>query len=293
MKKDILVIGLVILILTVTFSGCIDNESIKIYVDDDGNADYKKIQSAIDNASNGYTIFVQNGIYHETIIVNKSINLIGDDNEKTIINFFRTNNSSGNQVVLITANNCSLKNFKIIGTIDSSHISGINVKSSHNTISNNIVINNDRGIYINGESKNNNISMNVCDNNTYGIYLFVSYYSNVFNNIVIENFNGIRIINSKHNWIFRNIVERNQQGMIVCCGSENNMVYYNNFQQNYEWNAQDKLFNEWDNGFIGNYWDDYNGTDINNDGIGDIPYGIEPSFTINYDRFPLMEPIEI
>ena len=25
----------------------------------------------------------------------------------------------------------------------------------------------------------------------------------------------------------------------------------------------------WDNGTIGNYWGDYNGTDNNNDGIGD------------------------
>ncbi|MFE3846275.1 hypothetical protein ACFL1L_05415, partial [Thermoplasmatota archaeon] len=32
-----------------------------IYVDDDGDADYTRIQDAIDNASDGYTIFVYNG----------------------------------------------------------------------------------------------------------------------------------------------------------------------------------------------------------------------------------------
>ena len=36
-----------------------------IYVDDDGGADYTKIQDAIDNASDGDTIFVYEGLYFE------------------------------------------------------------------------------------------------------------------------------------------------------------------------------------------------------------------------------------
>jgi hypothetical protein len=41
----------------------------------------------------------------------------------------------------------------------------------------------------------------------------------------------------------------------------------------------------WDNGFEGNYWRLYNGTDSNQDGIGDIPYTIGPN---NTDNHPLM-----
>jgi len=41
----------------------------------------------------------------------------------------------------------------------------------------------------------------------------------------------------------------------------------------------------WDNGFEGNYWSDYNGTDSNQDGIGDTPYVIDAS---NIDHYPLM-----
>jgi len=35
--------------------------------------------------------------------------------------------------------------------------------------------------------------------------------------------------------------------------------------------------NFWDNGslFCGNYWDNYDGTDINDDGIGDLPNNIK------------------
>jgi len=56
-----------------------------IYVDDDGTADYTKIQDAIDNASDFDTIFVFSGTYYETLIINKSINLLGEDRENTII----------------------------------------------------------------------------------------------------------------------------------------------------------------------------------------------------------------
>jgi len=60
----------------------------------------------------------------------------------------------------------------------------------------------------------------------------------------------------------------------------------------------------WDNGTIGNYWGDYEGTDNNEDGIGDSPYTIvgvkwdtdvggDVSFIAGYDNYPLMEPIII
>lgn len=55
-------------------------------------------------------------------------------------------------------------------------------------------------------------------------------------------------------------------------------------------NAYDEANNIWDDGypFGGNYWDDYNGADINDDGIGDIPYNI--SGGENLDLYPFMEP---
>jgi hypothetical protein len=48
--------------------------------------------------------------------------------------------------------------------------------------------------------------------------------------------------------------------------------------------------NIWDNGTTGNYWSDYVGQDVNNDGIGDSPYIINEN---NQDNYPLMEPTVI
>jgi len=46
---------------------------------------YPTIQAAIDNASDGDTIYVRNGFYPENVEVTKSVNLIGEDRDTTII----------------------------------------------------------------------------------------------------------------------------------------------------------------------------------------------------------------
>jgi parallel beta-helix repeat protein len=69
-----------------------------LYVGGGGVGNYTKIQWAIDNASDGDTVFVFNGTYYENIVVNKTINLTGEDRDTTVID------GEGNEkVVEITA----------------------------------------------------------------------------------------------------------------------------------------------------------------------------------------------
>ena len=333
MKERILTVGVTVLLSIVMFSGCIEESSFEevdeepvevdmIHVDNDGAANYTKIQKAIDDASDGDTIFVHNGTYYETLIINKSINLIGASKDKTIIDFQNTSKINQNNIVFIEADNCTIKELKIIGTgTTSSDTMGININTSYNTISNNIVLNNYKGIYIGEDSKNNNVSWNTVSNNLYGIatyysdnnnisknnisssglygygiYLSVSDNNIIFGNTVSDsNFYGMKIKASENNKVFDNLVVMNRRGMHLCCGSGNNIIYYNIFKQNSEWNARDEVFNQWDNGSVGNYWDDYTGEDDDGDGIGDIPYNItnEKGISNNEDRFPLMSQFNI
>jgi nitrous oxidase accessory protein NosD len=73
---------------------------------------------------------------------------------------------------------------------------------------------------------------------------------------------------------------------VAYCG---NTFYHNNFILN-TYQAYDASGeNAWDNGYPcgGNYWSDYIGVDINEDGIGDTPY---PIMEESVDNYPLIHP---
>jgi len=52
-------------------------ESDWFYVGGTGLENYSRIQDAIDDASGGDTVFVYSGVYNESILLNKSITLLG------------------------------------------------------------------------------------------------------------------------------------------------------------------------------------------------------------------------
>ncbi|MCK5291026.1 MAG: right-handed parallel beta-helix repeat-containing protein [Thermoplasmata archaeon] len=111
--------------LTVTKGGMIT-------VDDDGSADYKTIQEAIDAATPGDTIFVYAGTYPENVIVNKTVTLKGEDETKVIV----TGGGSGT-VFYVTADSVSIFHFTIRDGrygIYSDHTDGLVL--DHNIITN-------------------------------------------------------------------------------------------------------------------------------------------------------------
>ncbi|MHA1973932.1 MAG: right-handed parallel beta-helix repeat-containing protein [Candidatus Hodarchaeales archaeon] len=70
----------------------------------------------------------------------------------------------------------------------------------------------------------------------------------------------------------------------------NCMIWGNNLGGSAESYARDTSgSNSWDNGTMGNYYDDYEGIDLNNDGIGDTAYEIDGGKGV-VDRYPLMRP---
>jgi len=66
--------------------GLADGAGIKFEdVGGSGPNNYTSIQAAIDNASDGDTIFVYSGTYEEQVIVNKSLIIKGENNTATLI----------------------------------------------------------------------------------------------------------------------------------------------------------------------------------------------------------------
>jgi parallel beta-helix repeat protein len=140
------------------------------------------IQEAIDapETLDGHTIFVEAGTYYENVVVNKSLTLIGENREATIIDA----NGTGN-VIDVKADDVVIESF----TLQNSgyEANGINIGSCERAIiRNNSIINNDCGINI-WDSRHNTISGNNVTNNYWGINLQYSVNNTLRNNHMSSN----------------------------------------------------------------------------------------------------------
>ncbi|KYK24030.1 hypothetical protein AYK24_06860 [Thermoplasmatales archaeon SG8-52-4] len=190
------------------------NRGDTLYVGGSGPGNYSNIQDAIDNATNGTTIFVydDSSPYIESPFINKSINLIGESKNTTVID-----GNSGGSVFIITADWVNLSCF----TIQNSEKAGINSKASHLKIIDNIFINNEWcGIYLES-SHHNVICKNVIDNNGHGLYL-KSNNNIISENIISSNNNGIFFASTKGNTVKNNsIIDNSNNGIDLSLGRDN------------------------------------------------------------------------
>lgn len=124
-------------------------------------------------------------------------------------------------------------------------------------------------------------------NNAYGITLFRSNDSVVVANKIMNNsLAGIHIRDSSNNIIHYNTIVNNWMGVLVTSESSLfNTFFHNNFIDNNDNASSFSPTTKWDNGAEGNYWSDYEGDDVDGDGIGEtlLPH-------LGLDYYPLMEP---
>jgi len=175
-------------------------------VDDDGPADFSRIQEALNVASDGETIKVATGTYYEGYIeIKKALVLSGENKNTTIID----GKGGAGAVVAIKANNVNINGFTIRngawGTagiymgyasgcilrdnliVSNAEGSGIDFYySNNNNVSSNSITSNYRGIELE-YSSNNIINDNNISSNVDGIYLSYESINNTFNGNVVMN----------------------------------------------------------------------------------------------------------
>ncbi|MGB3007288.1 MAG: nitrous oxide reductase family maturation protein NosD, partial [Chitinophagaceae bacterium] len=104
----------------------------------------------------------------------------------------------------------------------------------------------------------------------YGLLLKDITDSFIRNNTFLKNTVGINMEGSSRMQIEKNLFKNNGWAMKVQASCDDNVFYYNNFTGNsFDVGTNGTLVL---NKFINNYWDKYDGYDINKDGIGDVPY---------------------
>jgi parallel beta-helix repeat protein len=189
-KYGILIVSVTILVLCLVGTASATNWS----VDGSGGEDFTGIQDAINNASDGDTIFVHSGVYYENVVVDKSVTLKGID--QPVVDA----NSSGRAITL-TEDRITLVGFNATNSGSSGSDVGIKVTSNNNTITGNNVSNNGVGIGLYYSSNNNTITGNNVSNNGVGICISSSSNNNTItgNNIRNNNWSGISLDYASNN----------------------------------------------------------------------------------------------
>ena len=271
-----------------------------LYVDDDNTGGpwdgtlehpYQYIQDGIDNAVEGDTIYVFNGIYYEHIVIDKSsIKLIGEDKDITIID----GNGKGSVILInIYFNYTQICNFTIRNGIN-----GIECFSNYNKFYNNIIRDCFIGILITDycdetwdavRGSYNEVYNNIIkENYRYGIsnevwypIFFKKSCNKYYENIISHNNNGINLFNCNHCEVLRNYIHNNTiTGIII--GGVSNIIKNNDIRNsvtgillegsdlgkvernNFINNIQNEYFiqylldlpTQWKR----NYWDDWEGS---------------------------------
>lgn len=186
------------------------------------------------------------------------------------------------------------------------------VHYSNSTIVSNNTIKNNRnwGVTFLGDLSTyyfNEVIDNTIENNSFGIWLNGGSHDKIINNRIIRNRqDGIRLVNLNNSHFYNNIITMNGENGISSYSYNNNNTFYGNdlihninyginlggiynkfYLNNFSFNGINAQGNggtcNWDNGSIGNYWSDYEGYDIDGDGIGETPY----EFNFVIDNYPL------
>lgn len=202
--------------------------------------DYPTIQQAVDNASDGDMIFVRKGQYNETVTVDKSLWLLGEEKQSTIINAH-----SVGPDVLIIHDNVNVTGFKMVNTptpsegtwflpgyVPSKHFPDIKIiNSSYCNIYGNNLTDGSVGVRIEGSSQISVIG-NEIRHNGGDVELVTSTDSLIANNVIKGGNVGIKLASSNINSLINNTIT-DVPNAISLGSSSNNLLRDNKLMNSF------------------------------------------------------------
>lgn len=289
-------------------------ESTTWVVDGSGSGDFNSIQDAIAASSDGDSIQINAGVYYEPVSIDKKITILGADDGDVIID-----GEHLGTVISVMADDVTLQdlivrnsNEELINTSNPETMSGIYISSdsvsvidcsvsdcyyaiyvtdcSHIHINGCTLSQNKGGLLFNKVVSGSILDCTIVSHEMFGVSLQSSELCTVSSSTISQTSSiGLVLSGSSHNQVDHTLFLNNQYGTrlfrsdVLC--SDDNIFYINSFIDN-DVTAYDECSNLWYLGHTGNYWDDYTGDDVDNDGIGDQPYLVP---FIGADMYPLMD----
>jgi len=290
------------------------DENTYVYVGGTGPMNYTSIGTALHDVSPGGSVYIYRGEYQESIRVTNSVVLQGENPRETILD-----GGNNGHVIEIHQSNVTIQGLTICNSgsmragvfINASHTRlqdcilrdhryGIFAKekthnylgnctffnnsngifydlSNNNTIYHCNLTNNDMGIYFYDNCWNNTITETTFSHNTIGLFLQGFSNSNSITHCTIDNNNiGARLWDVKKNNFYLNTFIENRNHVDSILGDN---IWFSVEKINYTLQGLERY------GHVGNYWDDYTGNDIDNDGLGDDYYEVDAD---DDDRYPIM-----
>jgi parallel beta-helix repeat protein len=200
-----------------------------LYVGGVGPNNYTTIQQAVSEATNGDTVFVydDSSPYFEHIIIQTSIQLIGENDTTTIIDGENTGD-----VVVFEADDITMTGFTVQHSGETAKVdAGVESRSDRNIITGNRIIHNGAyaiGVFLNG-SLNNLVTDNyISENGREGVFLENAVNCMIRNNVFTQNGHCAIIVSaSDNNSIIHNTMYDNYATVSLWPGAIDNEIAWN------------------------------------------------------------------